>query len=451
MKYFLILTIIYSFNSWANFQQLGKEFLDKNTSVNNLLGNVLKADQGIKMVESTLAPKITSEVSYLDNNSDSANAVNFAAGKTTSVDLNFSKATSWGGVFSFANSYEKVIQDPSRIIIFGGDPEISQFRQALSFSTSLTRNFFGAEFDLNHHSSIMNAEYVDALSKHSVNNLFVQFAQAYSVASLHKSLYAFQNEALKRAEKRLALVKRRVSDGINLKADLFRAESAKIFQEEQLDQARQDLNQAIYNLSNILHRPVDLEELERLETLGTYFDKMNLQNSKMEREELVVSARKRFADQQELNKDLSERQMLPDVNFTAAYQTNDFDANSSTVFSEGNLGGDRNTLSVGVTFTYNFGRVSERANLAQAEINHNQALHQLSAEVHSNKQKRKMLEENISLSTANTQKAKKRVSLSNAIIKEYVKLFSLGRVTLDQVIQAEEDLINEIDIFSDNE
>ena len=30
--------------------------------------------------------------------------------------------------------------------------------------------------------------------------------------------------------------------------------------------------------------------------------------------------------------------MLPDVNFTAAYQTNDFDANSSTVFSEGNLG-----------------------------------------------------------------------------------------------------------------
>ena len=169
---------------------------------------------------------------------------------------------------------------------------------------------------------------------------------------------------------------------------------------------------------------------------------MNLQNSKMEREELVVSARKRFADQQELNKDLSERQMLPDVNFTAAYQTNDFDANSSTVFSEGNLGGDRNTISVGLTFTYNLGRVSERANLAQAEINHNQALHQLSAEVHSNKQKRKMLEENISLSTANTQKARKRVALSNAIIKEYVKLFSLGRVTLDQVIQAEEDLIN---------
>ena len=29
-----------------------------------------------------------------------------------------------------------------------------------------------------------------------------------------------------------------------------------------------------------------------------------------------------------------------------------------------------------------------------------------------------------------------------SIIKEYVKLFSLGRVTLDQVIQAEEDLIN---------
>ena len=39
-------------------------------------------------------------------------------------------------------------------------------------------------------------------------------------------------------------------------------------------------------------------------------------------------------------------------------------------------------------------------------------------------------------------KAGKRVELSTSIIKEYVKLFSLGRVTLDQAIQAEEDLIN---------
>ena len=53
-----------------------------------------------------------------------------------------------------------------------------------------------------------------------------------------------------------------------------------------------------------------------------------------------------------------------------------------------------------------------------------------------------MLDENISLSSSNIRKSTKRVELSNSIINEYVKLFSLGRVTLDQVIQAEEELIN---------
>ena len=93
MKYSLILIVLFSFSSWANFQELGKEFLEKNTAVNNLLGNVLKAEEGIKMVESTLATKLTSEVNYLDNNSDPVGFVNFAAGKTTSVNLNLSKVS----------------------------------------------------------------------------------------------------------------------------------------------------------------------------------------------------------------------------------------------------------------------------------------------------------------------------------------------------------------------
>ncbi len=442
MKIILVLISFISFSARANFKKLGNEFLLKNSSVKNSLGNTLKADQGIKLVESSLAMKVDGGLNYVDNDSDAANAVNFAAGKTTSLDLNFSKATSWGGVFSLNNSFEKVIQDPSRIIIFGGDPEIHQFKQTISFSTSLSRNLFGQEYKLSHYSSILNAEYIDLLSQNSVNDLFIQFSQFYARAVLHKKLYTLQQEALSRAKKRLALVRRRVSDGINLKADLLRAESAKIFQEEQLDQARQDFNQSLYLLSSLLHRNISIDEVGDVSSVESESEVLLSNIDQLEKNELTINSSKRFSDQQELDRDLKARQMLPELNFSVGYQTNDFDPSSSDVFKNGNLSGDRNTVSLGVTFSYNIGRVSERANLAQAEINHNQALHQLSAAYENNKNRKQMLFANIQLSGLNKKKAGKRVSLSMSIIQEYVKLFSLGRVTLDQVIQAEEDLIN---------
>ena len=93
MKYILVFGLVVSFNSLANFQKLSHEFLQENASVKNILGNVIKANQAIKLVESTLTPGLDAGLSYLDNNSDAANAVNFAAGKTTSFELNFSKST----------------------------------------------------------------------------------------------------------------------------------------------------------------------------------------------------------------------------------------------------------------------------------------------------------------------------------------------------------------------
>ena len=436
---FLVLTTL---NTEASFKELSKEFLRENASVQNLLGNSLKADQGIKLVESTLAARVDGGVSYVDNNSDSANDINFAAGRTTSLDLNFTKPTSWGGVFSLNNSFEKVIQDPTRLRAFGGDPEIHQFIQTLSFSTSLTRNVLGKEFHLNFNRSLMNAEFVDLLSQNSVNDLFLQFGRVYTSAVLNRELFNLQTEALARANKRLTLVRRRVSDGISLKADLYRAESAKIFQEEQLDQARQDYNQSLYTLSNLLHRTIVDADLDEMSGIDPLMQAIIKNTSMAEKSSLLVNTKRRNADQLEIEKDLLSRSMLPEVELSLGYQTNDYDADSSNVFERGNIIGDKNTLSIGLTFSYNLGRISEKARLREAVVNHNQALHELSAGVKEQSDKRVLLNSNIELSRSNKNKAKKRVALSNSIIKEYVKLFSLGRVTLDQVIQAEEDLIN---------
>ena len=67
MKYVLIISLLLSFESRANFQKLSLEFLNENAAVKSILGNVIKADEGIKLVESTLTPNIDAGLSYLDN------------------------------------------------------------------------------------------------------------------------------------------------------------------------------------------------------------------------------------------------------------------------------------------------------------------------------------------------------------------------------------------------
>ena len=46
-----------------------------------------------------------------------------------------------------------------------------------------------------------------------------------------------------------------------------------------------------------------------------------------------------------------ENQIAPDLNFVTTYQTNDFNAEMSETLSEGNLLGDRNSLTLALNFT----------------------------------------------------------------------------------------------------
>ena len=75
MKIILVLIGFISFSARANFKKLGTEFLIQNSSVKNFLGNTLKADQGIKFIESSLAMKIDGKLNHVDNDSDAANGL----------------------------------------------------------------------------------------------------------------------------------------------------------------------------------------------------------------------------------------------------------------------------------------------------------------------------------------------------------------------------------------
>ena len=69
----------------------------------------------------------------------------------------------------------------------------------------------------------------------------------------------------------------------------------------------------------------------------------------------------------EIGKDLARNNKKPEVNFVVRYQTNDFDAESSEVFGNRNLSGDRNFLTVAVTANIPLGNMKAKKRTSKSE------------------------------------------------------------------------------------
>ena len=60
--------LLFSFVARANFLDLSKEYFESNPKVREVMGNVLSADENIKIVESSLGYQLGTSVSHVNNN-----------------------------------------------------------------------------------------------------------------------------------------------------------------------------------------------------------------------------------------------------------------------------------------------------------------------------------------------------------------------------------------------
>ena len=64
----------------------------------------------------------------------------------------------------------------------------------------------------------------------------------------------------------------------------------------------------------------------------------------------------------------AENQIAPDLNFVTTYQTNDFNAKMGETLSQGNLLGDRNSLTLALNFTWQLGQDTARTQREQQNV-----------------------------------------------------------------------------------
>lgn len=415
-------------------QELVKEFLENNSEV---LKSKAKKESSFLGISSLKAQKTWSLAYSGTKEKDSLETVSAFSTRNTSTTnhlLSLGKDFNWGGNFSLNNSLLKY-----------NSPNLSSpkngFQQGFSYTQDLGANFLGRSF----YSEIQAAEEDYETSKASINRSLqaslYSFALSYSQAKLNFSLLKLQEAARDRAKRRRELIRRRVRDGLKEKVDLIQARIELLSAEEQVKSAEMQRNSSIESLSNSLHRNVTRVEVEDFDAKKLNLESIPSGDAAGNLEILTLESKRKSLKSTQARVDYS---FWPSINAGLAYNVNDFDNQNSTAISEGNLLSSRNADETIFSLNLSWAIGNENQKVTKALNNIDLRVTEMeSSKLKLNflKTKESLLSQ-IDLLEKNLISVKQRKELTESALNEMTKLYNRGRADLDQVIRAEESLIN---------
>ncbi|MCR9205844.1 MAG: TolC family protein [Halobacteriovoraceae bacterium] len=431
--------LCFSNPSFASLKNIAKDFLENNAQVKVAESQVELAALDVKAFELTRNTNLTwnSERNNNKLESFSAFAARFAGGafrqpiESTRHNLELSKDFNWGGSAAITNSLQ-AIDVPGAQKIYG-------FTQGISYTQNLGRDFFGRTFYLQKDQLNYNLGFTKANSENDIQNSLLSLVQNYFDAALQKSLVKLQSEAKSRAKQRMDLIEKRVRDGLREKVDRIQAEISLYQADENVKSAEQNFTSAIERLSTSVHREVPVSEITGL--IDTNFAATIVPKGQVDENKNL----KALQEQLKANKatfDRSDLNLLPNINLNVQANSNNFDPETSTAFSDGMVGSANHEFIVGVNLTWALGSQPEKIEKTRALVNYNTSklrLEKLTSDV---AQTEKSIVDQVALLDKNLESSKRRLRLAKSALKEYNRLYARGRADLDQLIQAEETLIN---------
>lgn len=405
------------------------ELMKENTEVIEAQALKEKATLDIDSFAATRTWTLTAGATKTDSKTESATT--FAANpyESTLYSLGIQKAFEWGGSLSLSNNLSDI--DSSGVTRNG-------FSQSLSYSQDIGANFFGATFFKDKKILEGLSESTKYAQEERIQTNVLLLAQAYTNAQLNKSLVQLQKEAVERADKRMDLIAGRVRDGLREEVDLIQARMALIAAQEQLKSFSISLSSSLDKLGSLVHRNVLESEVEEqsfkernLRTpIGSIDENLSLKT--IEEKVKIV----------ELQREKTDLSYIPKITLSASVTNNDYDPTQSEAMSKGKLGEDQKEVSASVNLSWAIGNVPQRIEDQKVQIDQRVALERkqklkksLDQSIEEFQKQVKLLDETIELTS-------KRKTLADRALVEYTKLYRRGKADLDQVIRAEEDLIN---------
>jgi outer membrane protein TolC len=426
-----------SWSCFAGFNQLANEFLQVNTEVRVSRINHAQTNLEYDALRATKDWDLAGSLGYSEDNLDRNNPF-FEPSSTKSISGTLSKDFDWGGRFSFQSSLENVVEEQAQSTLLVAE-DLTQFSQGLSYSQDLGRDFFGKKF----RSSVKISKLKNELSLKELNErsekLLFDFYQAYTSASVLKTLKSLREEAQRRAQRRRDNVAKRVRDGLKEKVDLYESDIFLLTSQENTRDTEKLLQEELQKLSNSLNRNVKVDEI----------DTFTLDNPRL-KEKLVGTLDKNrslkiLEERVKVAREESKRTIYdlnPDVSLVGEYKTNRFNADRGDAISDGKLGGDRDFWSIALNVSLPIGFQSEKISRSQTQLSLLASEISLNNSLQTLKHIETSVGRRLDIQKLNIESGTQKRSLAKKSVKSFNRLYNLGRTDLDRVIRAEENLIS---------
>ncbi|WP_417335278.1 TolC family protein [Halobacteriovorax marinus] len=436
---FLSLILFLSFNAQGSLSELSMEYLKKgsdneslkmNLDINSLERDIVYESKAWQL--SVSGQKVNSQLERSSSLLISNATLQPNDTETTSYNLTFAKEFFTGTKLSLSNT----------LVDYVNNANIAQnnkgFTQTLSLEQDLWSNFLGRKDSLDLEVSEKTFDYKKQSVDFQVESNLYTFVSDYLKAKLDKANTQLKQEALDRAKKRLSLIKRRVRDGLSEKVDLYSAETQELASRESYMSEMISLQSSLESLSKKVHRRIlsaqilDYKLKEGSEVLsveGTIEENKNYLQTQKQIQYLMESSKK------------ADLGVYPSLVFAASYATNNYERDDSPI-SDGMIGSDNNEVSLGLTLTWDIGSSAQNLSKQAASIELNKVKMESRKVLLSLKEQETSLLKRQNEVETLLNSASKRLELAEKTLKEYNRLYSRGRATLDQVIRAEEELIS---------
>lgn len=427
---FLLLCLV-SYSAEASLRELIKISFKNNLSLQQSEVNQFSKKQDILILNSRLDLNLNFETSFVDSNFERDPFSLVAANRSWSNQLTLSKSFEWGGELSFRNQHREL--DPKFNL-----PKSYLFQQQLIYTQDLSRNFLGKSFKADQEAVELESQVAALEFTIEEKDQLLSLSKLYIEIVSLKEQIKLEEQSIERLKKRLTYVIKQVRDGIREKVDEYRArenllarESALRDVEHRYWQVKEQIGViSVVNISDVAFKDNSLN-IDWTKPWDGWHLKDNVDRQLLLKRLDSLSAQSK-ARAQENNLDLK---------VVTSYGTNNWEVERSNAISGGYLGQDNDEKTIALQLNIPFGnRASD-------------------AEFQKIKAQKMMLEryarnwDNVLINTASTlgerhkllaynlENAKQRVTLAQKALNSYTKLYAKGRVNLDQLITAEEQLV----------
>ena len=429
----IVINFVFMASAHASLRALIEQTYKNNITILNARDELVSSRADSKILKASLDLNLQFESSFTDSNFERDPFSLVSANKAWANELTLTKPFNWGGQLSLETIHQHL--SPKSTIA-----QSYLFQQRLSYSQDLGRNFLGETYRLEEEASILGEEVKSLqLSTKEISEL-ITLSKLYVEGASLQALLQLERAALKRVNKRLSYVRKQVRDGLRERVDELRARENLL--------ARQTAIRDIENRAWALKEELAVVIADEALDIGFKSDGLEQDWTKAWKGWHL----KENVDRQLLIKRLDELALqagarankdAPEIKLFASYGTNDWELNRSDAISGGVLGTKNDEIAVGVQINFALGNEEQKAQLEK--VNARKATLERYT-----KQWNKILlttaatlgkrHKNLAL---NLTTAQERVSLAKQALDAYSKLYTKGRVDLDQVITAEEQLISD--------